>query len=124
MSASKTEIGILLNQLRRSFEVDVAHVLDVEAPGNETSKGGGLHWGLRAPNEQVADLGDDEVGDAQRNGNGAKPGGTRRMVGIVDERGSDQRPRVDDDRDQANPSASRSSSAALAETRAWRVPRQ
>ena len=43
---TKTKIGVLLHQLRRSFEVGVAHVFDVEATGNEAAEEGSLHWRL------------------------------------------------------------------------------
>jgi hypothetical protein len=43
---TKAKIGVLLHQLRRSFEVGVAHVFDVEATGNEAAEEGSLHWCL------------------------------------------------------------------------------
>ena len=46
---TKAEIGVLLHQLRRPFEVGVAYVFDIEATGNETSEKDGLHWCLPHP---------------------------------------------------------------------------
>jgi hypothetical protein len=43
---TKTEIGVLLHQLRRPFEVGVAHVFDIDATGNEAAEEGSLHWCL------------------------------------------------------------------------------
>jgi hypothetical protein len=48
---TKTEIGILLHQLRRPFEVGVTHVFDVEATGNEAAEEGGPDWCLRTLSE-------------------------------------------------------------------------
>lgn len=44
---TKAEIGVLLHQLRSSFEVGVADVFDIEATGNETAEEGSLYRCLR-----------------------------------------------------------------------------
>ena len=45
---TKAEIGVLLNQLCRPFEVGVAHVFDVQATRYEAAEEGSLHWCLGA----------------------------------------------------------------------------
>jgi hypothetical protein len=115
VDCTKAEIGILLNQLRRPFEVGLGHVFDCEAPGDKTAEEGTLDRGLGALSKQVTNLGYDEIRDAQRRGHRLEPGDARLMIGIIEEGSGYERPGVDNDRDQPNPSASRSSSAALAE---------
>ena len=45
---TQTEVGVLLNQLRRSFEVGIDHVLYIEPTGDEAAEEGAL-YGAWAP---------------------------------------------------------------------------
>lgn len=43
---TKSEIGVLLNQVRGTCQVAVNHMLDIEASGNEAAEEGSFYWSL------------------------------------------------------------------------------
>ena len=76
VDCTKAEIGILLNQLRRPFEVGLGRVLDAEAPGDETAEEGTLDRCLGALGKQATHLG----GRDQGRSTARSPSETRRRT--------------------------------------------
>ncbi len=109
------EIGVGLNEISCALKVCVIDVFDGKVAGNETAEEVGFDVRSCARSQKVGHLRDHEIRNHERFADLLEPGDACLMIWIVEKGGCDQWSGVDDDEAQTNPSASRRSSATLAE---------
>jgi hypothetical protein len=115
VDSSEREIGVGLDKLGGALEVGAVYMFDDELSRGEASQERRFHARPSPGSEQVGHLWDHEVRDDQRFADLFEPGDAGPMVWIITKSSSYERSRIDDYRAQTNPSASRLSSARLAE---------